>query len=106
MLTFYAKSISASDPAFWADFWKYEPTVKFMSEYRVFQRYVKTGAKVLDAGCGTGFATRAMLAQGYRAVGIDFDECSVTRSARELGYFPAAVADVTRLPYGNRVFDA
>lgn len=109
MLIFYAKSVPADNPSFWPDYWLHEPSEfneKFMPEYTLFRRHVPPGAKVLDAGCGTGFATRAMLAQGYRAVGIDFDEFSVTRSARERGYFPAAVADVTRLPYGNGVFDA
>ncbi len=109
MLIFYSKSVPANDPSFWPDYWQHEPNEfneNFMPEYALFRRHVQAGAKVLDAGCGTGFATRAMLAQGYHAVGIDFDELSVTRSARERGYFPAAVADVTRLPYGNGVFDA
>ena len=99
MLIFYSASRPADDPSFWPDYWRNQAdnVDRFMPEYRVFRRYVASGAVVLDAGCGSGFATRAMLRQGYRAFGIDFDQCSVTRFAKEQGYFPASAADVTAL---------
>src|ERR1039458_10745687 len=108
MLVFYSKS-AASSPKFWPSYWKGANSgivEVHMPEYATFRRHVPAGAKVLDAGCGIGLVTRSMLSKGYQAFGIDFDEYSVTRSSREYGYFPGAVADVTRLPFGPALFDA
>jgi 2-polyprenyl-3-methyl-5-hydroxy-6-metoxy-1,4-benzoquinol methylase len=41
------------------------------------------GALVLDLGCGTGLAARAMARAGYRVVGVDLDEDAVS-TARAL----------------------
>jgi SAM-dependent methyltransferase len=62
------------------------------------------GARVLDAGCGTG----GMLARLYergRPFGIDFHPDAL-RLARRRGPFPLCRGSVTRLPYRGGSFDA
>jgi SAM-dependent methyltransferase len=109
MLIFYTKSLPASDPAFWPDFWKVNAAVvreAFMPDFQAFQQHVSPGAKVLDAGCGPGHLTREMIRKGYRAVGVDFDQLSIQWGVREYGSFPGAIANVTQLPYRSNIFDA
>jgi SAM-dependent methyltransferase len=62
--------------------------------------------RVLDAGCGTGSATAAMLADDLDAWGIDVGTLTDrwAEAGRRRDRF--MVADVTRLPFADGVFDA
>ncbi len=64
------------------------------------------GAKVLDAGCGSGVPVTRYLAQFFDVTGVDFAEQQIRR-ARQL--VPAATflcKDLTRLTFPDDTFDA
>lgn len=65
------------------------------------------GARVLDAGCGTGGFLRRLegTLPGLRRVGLEYDGGAAQRAAAKSG---AAVAcgDVNRLPFADGSFDA
>lgn len=58
---------------------------------------VLEGKRVLDVGCGRGFACEVVRAQGGRYVGCDF---VVSRTG-----FPLAQGDAARLPFAGGTFD-
>lgn len=70
------------------------------------------GARVLDAGCGTGvdvFALAERVGQSGKAVGVDLSEELVTQAnGRSDGSLPVEFqqADATALPFEDGVFDA
>lgn len=83
------------------------------------QRYVQTGALILELGCGTGAAARLAAERGYRVVGADLSplflrSSLVDRSAlspnvdsREQAHRPRFVsADTLRLPFAEAAFEA
>lgn len=67
-------------------------------------------ARVLDAGCGTGYCTRA-LAQRYRraqVVGLDIASPMLTRARRRAGWFSRSrfvAGDAGSLPFADAAFD-
>lgn len=67
-------------------------------------------ARILDAGCGTGYCTRA-LARRYRGaqvVGVDLAWAMAARARRRAGWFvrPRFTAgDAERLPFADAAFD-
>lgn len=73
-------------------------------EARFCAALVPTGARVLDAGCGTGRVMIRLAAFGYDCVGVDLDESMLAVARREapglswvqadLAEFDPAVADI------------
>src|SRR5512137_1155289 len=64
------------------------------------------GARILDAGTGTGRVSVPLLKRGATLFGIDL---SARMMSRLKGKFPPArlaQADVSRLPFGGKTFDA
>ncbi|HEY42215.1 MAG TPA: methyltransferase domain-containing protein [Dehalococcoidia bacterium] len=64
------------------------------------------GARVLDAGCGSGVPVTRILSQSFNVVGVDFSEEQI-RLAREL--VPEAefiCQDITGLDFAEESFDA
>ena len=65
-----------------------------------------TDAAILDAGCGTGCRLPAVGINGPRAaVGVDLVPEMVRRGKQRTPDMALAVADVTALPFGDRLFD-
>ncbi len=68
---------------------------------------LETGDRVLDVGCGTGFATEALRSPTNEVHGLDQSRHQLARAARKL---PADVAlyrgDAERLPFRDDSFDA
>lgn len=59
------------------------------------------GAKILDAGCGTGRVAGYLLEHGYQAVGVDLDEVLIQEAK---AVYPAGewlVGDIATFDYGS-----
>lgn len=79
----------------------------YFQEYLAFvKHYVSAGAKVLDAGCGTGQSTNFLNEAGFGATGADGSERFIATARQS---FPAAdfqVANLEDLHFPNQTFDA
>jgi ubiquinone/menaquinone biosynthesis C-methylase UbiE len=85
-------------------------------EIRAFARWaaLPPGASVLDMGCGTGVSTALILdtLRPQRLAAFDFDPSMVALARRRLARrlhehdLDLTVADATRMPYEDRLFDA
>jgi len=62
-------------------------------------------SRYLDAACGLGQLAARVKARGARAFGVD-GELSAALHTRRVAGVPAVVADMTRLPFRDGVFDA
>jgi predicted TPR repeat methyltransferase len=69
---------------------------------------VDPGARVLDAGCGTGRVAIRLVELGYECVGVDLDDSmlAVARSrAPQVRWVAADLADIDLLATGEQPFD-
>lgn len=58
-----------------------------MSEMRGrFQQYLKPGALILDAGCGSGRDSKAFMESGYRVVAMDGSKEMCRQASKYLGH--------------------
>ena len=64
------------------DFAAYSEMMK--SELWWYEKYLRTGARILDVGCGLGCASVPLSREGYHLIGIDSDP-KVIEAARENG---------------------
>lgn len=62
-------------------------------------------AKVLDAGCGSGYGSVLLTEWGYEAVGVDVDE-TTCEYARNYSGCRVECASLERLPFESGEFDA
>jgi ubiquinone/menaquinone biosynthesis C-methylase UbiE len=83
--------------------WWYQATRRLLGD--VFAAHLPAGARVLDAGCGTG-ATGAWLAGRQHVVGLDAERRAVELYARHHPGVPLVQADVSRLPLRPAAVDA
>jgi SAM-dependent methyltransferase len=66
-----------------------------------------TDLRVLDAGAGTGGATRALLKKGARVAAVDLSTSMLTELARQTGgIVPTTIADIRALPMRDSAYDA
>jgi ubiquinone/menaquinone biosynthesis C-methylase UbiE len=63
-------------------------------------------AAVLDAGCGSGFATEPLVARGMNVTGIDPSPRMLESAKRRAPTATFVEATVEELPFGDRKFDA
>jgi 2-polyprenyl-3-methyl-5-hydroxy-6-metoxy-1,4-benzoquinol methylase len=69
---------------------------------------VAPGARVLDAGCGTGRVAIRLAELGYNCAGVDLDESMLAHAraqAPQLPWVSADLADVDLLAAGHQPFD-
>jgi SAM-dependent methyltransferase len=64
------------------------------------------GARLCDAGCGTGFLMQEMAALGYRCAGIDMAWGMLLFSRETAPESPVVYGDVRALPFATGAFDA
>jgi SAM-dependent methyltransferase len=65
------------------------------------------GSRILDLGCGNGWPiTEALVAGGYRVVGLDSSHGMLERFRRNLPHTPAVHADSRACPFIDGIFDA
>lgn len=64
------------------------------------------GAKVLDAGCGSGVPVTRYLEQFFDVTGVDFAEEQIRRARRLVPEATFLCGDVTDLAFADETFDA
>ncbi|HEV8228906.1 MAG TPA: class I SAM-dependent methyltransferase [Candidatus Limnocylindria bacterium] len=73
------------------------------------QRYIPSGQRILDVGCGDGYSTVIFAKQAKEIVGIDYSEPMIDRAKRQYGDIRNATFEVrdilTPLPYAAHSFD-
>ncbi len=96
----------------WADYDPAEiPTKAHMPHVEHWVSTLSLPARVLDAGCGTGGASRLLLARGCSVVGIDINRAAIEALSREFRDVPEAefrvrdVANPSGLELRNARFD-
>ena len=77
------------------------------ARYEFALRYID-GRKALDIGCGEGYGSYMMIGSAKSVVGVDIDKKAIDHAkemyeSTNLNYL---VADVGKLPFGDREFDA
>jgi SAM-dependent methyltransferase len=66
-----------------------------------------SGLRVLDAGAGTGGATRALLTMGAMVAAVDLSTSMLAELNRQTGgQVPTTVADIRALPMADSTYDA
>jgi ubiquinone/menaquinone biosynthesis C-methylase UbiE len=70
---------------------------------RLLERFQSDGS-ALEVGCGTGHFTRWLVAQGFRAVGLDLSTPMLAQ-AQALDGHPLVQGDGYRLPFADSSFD-
>ena len=64
------------------------------------------GAKVLDAGCGSGVPVTAILSQYFEVTGIDFSETQIQLARQRVPQARFLCQDMTELTFPDHSFDA
>lgn len=70
------------------------------------KKYVPGGAKVLDAGCGTGQSTYYLKQAGYKAQGVDGAERFVSAARSLFSDVDFRVGDLEHLEFPDKSFEA
>ncbi len=106
----------AADVEYWSELWtKVAPHQPYHRELRghlphqlraTFSKWVKPGARILEAGCGLAHFTVAAHALGYRSEGLDWSEKTIRRLSQLFPHIPWYVGDVRKLEFDDGVFDA
>jgi SAM-dependent methyltransferase len=65
----------------------------------------ESGARVLDVGCGTGYFTRRLSAEGYEVTGVDPDPAVLAYARSHRGREDYTPGDARDLPFPNGQFD-
>ncbi|WP_188192429.1 class I SAM-dependent methyltransferase [Nonomuraea sp. SYSU D8015] len=110
-LKYYSKN---ADVDYWTTLWAskkwtYDRQLKgYLPRYLrdTFLKWVRPGARVLEAGCGIAHFTVAAHALGYRAEGLDWSEQTIHRLKARFPGISWHVGDVRKLEFDDGVFDA
>jgi ubiquinone/menaquinone biosynthesis C-methylase UbiE len=76
--------------------------------YNLLLRYVETGEKILDWGCGNGHCSYFLLESDYKASGFAFSSCPSLKRLQSSDYhfIQGDDREPVTLPYGDSTFDA
>src|SRR5262245_3432517 len=77
-------------------------------EIETLKRYLRSGDRLLDVGCGAGYTTRLIAPLVREAVGVDYSESMIerARAAADVPTLRFEVADVRNLQPGSLgIFD-
>lgn len=96
-------------PEFWDARWRAEgrpPPVNLNDPVlTVTARYLARGSRVLEGGCGRANKVKAMADAGFRAIGIDFAQQSVSQAKLEYPDIDIRLGDVRSLEFPDSFFD-
>ncbi|MFK4997805.1 class I SAM-dependent methyltransferase [Bacillus sp. N9] len=69
-------------------------------------KYIPTGSKIADIGCGDGYGSKLLHDRGYDVVGIDLSEEMIRIAKRQQKeHLTFQTADVQSIPYDDGTFD-
>ncbi len=95
----YKKIASGFVNEYWGVASPYDQAVdKFLS-------YLPAGAKILDAGCGTGDSTAYFLKRGFRSEGVDASPNMLAAARKKVLNGKFRLMDIRKLEYGPAAFD-
>jgi len=96
-------------PKFWDARWTKEgvpaPVNRKDEVLTVTPRYLESGARILEGGCGRANKVKAMADAGYEAVGIDFAEDTVRQARLNYPDLDIRKGDVRALGFPDDYFD-
>jgi SAM-dependent methyltransferase len=96
-------------PEFWDAHWRAEGKPSLVSPrdpvLTVTTRYLTRGSRILEGGCGRANKVKAMADAGFRAVGIDFAQDSVSRAKLDYPGLDIRLGDVRSLDIPDGSFD-
>lgn len=96
-------------PEFWDARWRAEGRPSMVNSKDdvvvLTRRYLSSGAKVLEGGCGRANKVKAMQAAGFKAVGVDFAAESVREARQHYPDLDIRQGDVRSLDFVDGYFD-
>ncbi|MBE9141370.1 class I SAM-dependent methyltransferase [Nodosilinea sp. LEGE 07088] len=102
-LTTYGRQDSA-----YAQFTSLVGANQYRRLYRLCDRYLRPGGRVLDWGCGNGHFSYYLVHKGYQACGFAFETFALLPElmAQGFGFQQGSLEEPVRLPYADGQFDA
>ena len=106
-LVYIGKSATSE---YWDEHWLSSNDLKHMittgSQFvvRRTKKYLQTGSRILEGGCGIGDKVYALRKAGYDAYGVDYAENTVKRVKKLFPELKIQVADVKKLPFYDEFF--
>jgi ubiquinone/menaquinone biosynthesis C-methylase UbiE len=98
-----------SSKFFWDNHWRSEifkmPRTRDRFVVRVTKKFLPTGSKVLDGGCGRGQIVWSLADAGYHAYGIDYASETVASTKHFIPELNVLEGDVRNLPFKSNSFD-
>lgn len=101
----FVKYFRYDNSEYWEEYYKNKLQRKDISREKVYSdiilRYVGTGGKVIDVGCGFGFFAKELNNAGLNVEGVDLFEKMLNNAAKYLNGTKVKVrqADLLNLPY-------
>jgi SAM-dependent methyltransferase len=98
-------------PEFLKDVTLFDNAIRLRSFIWTLQRYVHTGAQLLEAGCGSGTAAVLLADLGYQVTACDLNAELVARLRHKYsnwissGQLEVQHADILKLPWPDKHFD-
>ncbi|MBF0183217.1 MAG: class I SAM-dependent methyltransferase [Magnetococcales bacterium] len=102
------------DASFWSAHWQqslqqagdlFRHPPAYHSFLYVTKRYLPTGGRVIDAGCGLALTVHALARAGYEAYGVDYSLATVSTVHRHWPHLPLSCQDIRQLAFADRFFD-
>lgn len=88
------------------EYWKDALEGQLAPDYKeFFLKYLPSGAKVLEAGCGVGQVVLAMRSNGFNCFGLDYASDTIQMLNKEFPEVPFHQGDIRSLPYEDNSFD-
>lgn len=76
-----------------------------LARYKWALKHIKTGVKILDAGCGTGYGSNLLASKG-RVIGIDSNNEAIRFAKKNYGdKVNFLLGDITKLQFRNEEID-
>lgn len=105
----YINSLATSQ--FWDDHWQtnnFEKAVK--NNHNPFiikntQRYLSTGSRILEGGCGRGDKVYSLQNHGFDAYGVDFAPEVIEKINNVVPELQVTLGDVRKLEFSSNFFD-